>query len=72
MIPQESDMVDDTGEATNSEGDHQSVSRDETNETEPTPKSPIYNPPGDEQQVHSPFTMYLNRVQSPAVTTYSC
>ena len=62
-------MVDVTKDATNSEEAQQSASRDETNETEPTTQSPNYNPSGDEQMVHSPFTVYLNRVRTPAATT---
>ena len=62
-------MVEVSGETTQSQETQQYASIDETLETESTPQSPTYNPAGDEQQVHSPFTMYLNRVQTPAVTT---
>ena len=62
-------MVEVTGETTHSKETQQSASRDETLETEPIPQSPTYNHAGDEQQVHSPIAMYLNRVQTPVVTT---
>ena len=62
-------MVDVIGDASNSEEAQHSTSSNETTEIEPTPESPIYNPPGHEQQVHSPITAFLNRVQTPVITT---
>ena len=61
-------MVDVTGDASTSDETQRLTPRNETTEIEPTPESPNYNPPGGEQQVHSPFTAFLNRAQTPVVT----
>ena len=68
-VPQDSDMVDVTGDASNSDEAQHLTPRNETTEIAPTPESPIYNPPGGEQQFHFPFTAFLNIAQTPAVTT---
>ena len=68
-VPQDSDMVDVTGDASNSDEAQHLTPRNETTEIAPTPESPIYNPPGGEQQFHFPFTAFLNIAQTPAGTT---
>ena len=57
-------MVDITGEVADTE-ETQQLTRGTSSEAEPTASTPTGNLPGDGQQVHSPFTMYLNRVQTP-------
>ena len=67
-VPHDSDMVDVTGDVSTSDETQRLTPRNETTGVEPTPGSPSYNPSGGEQQVHSPFTAFLNRAQIPDVT----
>ena len=67
QIPQEGDAVDATEDGLSGKDAHQTTTIDDVNNSVPEPQSANVSVPTEERSGLSPFSMYLNLAQTPAL-----